>query len=202
MPEVPDPAGARVVLVDHHDSYSTILAHLVAEVTGALPRVVQHDEVSVDEVLHDVDDVPATHIVLSPGPGHPADPADFAVGRALVSDPTVPVLGVCLGLQGIVVGHGGTVERVQPAHGRVDTLRHQGDGLFAGLPQDIEVVRYHSLAATYVPDDLEVTAHGSDGTVMALRHRVLPLVGVQFHPESVLTRHGRDLVAAFLAGRW
>jgi len=197
---VSDPAAARVVLVDHHDSYSTILAHLVAAVTGTLPRTVQHDEVSVDEVLRGTDGAPTTHVVLSPGPGHPGDPADFAVGRALVVDPPVPLLGVCLGLQGMVVGHGGTVDRVEPAHGRVDRLRHVGTGLFAGLPQGFAVVRYHSLAATAVPDAFEVTARGGDGSVQAVRHRTLPLLGVQFHPESVLTSYGRQLVAAFLAG--
>ena len=193
--------AARVVLVDHHDSYSTILAHLVASVTDVLPRIVQHDEVSLADVLADPSGRATTHVVLSAGPGHPSDPADFDVGRMLVAEPTVPVLGVCLGLQGIVVGHGGTVEQVEPAHGRVDTLTHCGDGLFAGLPQGFSVVRYHSLAATTVPAALEVTARGSDGTVQAVRHRRRPLCGVQFHPESVLTRHGRELVAAFLAGR-
>ncbi len=193
-------ADVRVVLVDHHDSYATILAHLVAEVTGELPRMVQHDEVTVDDVWRCGADR-ATHVVLSPGPGHPAEPADFAVGRALVAEPQVPLLGVCLGMQGIVTGHGGSVERVDPAHGLVDEVTHTGDGLFTGLPQRFPVVRYHSLAATVVPPALEVTARGRDGTVMAVRHRALPVSGVQFHPESILSRHGRDLVAAFLAGR-
>ncbi|MDQ3105232.1 MAG: aminodeoxychorismate/anthranilate synthase component II [Actinomycetota bacterium] len=195
------PPQTRVVLVDHHDSYSTILAHLVASVTGELPRVVQHDEVGVQEVAVGPDGSVTTHVVLSPGPGHPGDRADFAVGAELVADPPVPILGVCLGLQGIVVGHGGVVQQVQPAHGLVDTVTHSGNGLFTGLPQSFDVVRYHSLAATYVPDVLEVTARGRTGTVMAVRHRELPLSGVQFHPESVLTRYGRELVAAFLTGR-
>ncbi len=193
-------ADVRVVLVDHHDSYATILAHLVAEVTGVLPRTVQHDEVTVDEVLR-CGAERTTHVVLSPGPGHPAEPADFAVGRALVANPQVPLFGVCLGMQGIVVGHGGRVDRVHPAHGVVDEVGHIAEGLFAGLPQRFPVVRYHSLAATVVPPELEVTARGRDGTVMGVRHRTLPLSGVQFHPESILSRHGRDLVAAFLAGR-
>ena len=106
--------AARVVLVDHHDSYSTILAHLVGAVTGALPVVVQHDEVTVHAVL----DAGFTHVVLSPGPGHPSDPADFAVGRDVLATARVPVLGVCLGMQAMVVACGGTVEPVEPAHGR------------------------------------------------------------------------------------
>ncbi len=190
-------AAARVVLVDHHDSYSTILAHLVGEVTGALPVVVQHDEVTVDAVL----DAGFTHVVLSPGPGHPSDPGDFAVGRDVLATARVPVLGVCLGMQAMVVACGGTVEAVEPAHGRVDTVTHVGDGVWSALAQGAAVVRYHSLAATAVPSELEVTARaGSDGVVMGVRHRDLAWTGVQFHPESVLSDGGRDLVAAWLDG--
>jgi anthranilate synthase/aminodeoxychorismate synthase-like glutamine amidotransferase len=188
---------ARVVLVDHHDSYATILAHLVGSVTGVLPVIVQHDEVPATAVL----DAGFTHVVLSPGPGHPADPADFAVGREVLDRARVPVLGVCLGLQAMVVACGGTVEAVEPAHGRVDTVTHAGDGVWAVLPQGAAVVRYHSLAATVVPGELEVTARaGSDGAVMGVRHRDRAWTGVQFHPESVLSEGGRELVAAWLGG--
>lgn len=187
-----------VVVVDHHDSYTWNLVHLVAAVTGSVPVVVQHDEVSVDEVLaHE-------YVVLSPGPGHPTDPRDFSVGREVLLAATRPVLGVCLGLQGLVTAYGGRVDRIAPAHGEVATLDHDGRGLFAGLPQGFRVVRYHSLAALEVPDCLEVTAtcagpEGSAGpTVMAVRHRTLPLVGVQFHPESILSEHGAALVTNFL----
>ncbi|HLK95920.1 MAG TPA: aminodeoxychorismate/anthranilate synthase component II [Nocardioidaceae bacterium] len=187
----------RVVLVDHHDSYSTILAHLVGTVTGELPVIVQHDEVPAPAVL----DAGFTHIVLSPGPGHPGDPADFAVGREVLAAARVPVLGVCLGMQAMVVACGGTVEEVEPAHGRVDTLTHCGSGVWASLPQRAAVVRYHSLAATSVPAVLEVTARaGSDGAVMGVRHRERAWTGVQFHPESVLTDGGRTVVADWLAG--
>jgi anthranilate synthase component II len=186
----------RVVLVDHHDSYTYNLAHLIASVTGSLPTVVQHDAVSGAELLAG----PYTHIVLSPGPGHPAQAADFAIGPAVFEAATLPVLGVCLGMQGLVTCYGGSVEAVEPAHGEVSRLVHSGRGLFAGLPQDLPVVRYHSLAATAVPDDLEVTARSDDGVVMGVRHRSLPQAGVQFHPESVLTEHGRAIVDNFLAG--
>ena len=185
------------MLVDHHDSYATILAHLVGSVTGVLPVIVQHDEVPAAAVL----DAGFTHVVLSPGPGHPADPADFAVGREVLDRARVPVLGVCLGLQAKVVACGGTVEEVEPAHGRVDTVTHAGDGVWALLPQGAAVVRYHSLAATAVPGELEITARaGSDGAVMGVRHRHRAWTGVQFHPESVLSEGGRELVAAWLGG--
>jgi anthranilate synthase component II len=183
-----------VVVVDHHDSYTWSLVHLVAGVTGVLPRVVQHDEVPASEVLRH------SHVVLSPGPGAPDVPADFAVGREVLLAATRPVLGVCLGMQGLVTAYGGTVARVVPAHGLVARVDHDGRGVFAGVPDGFAAVRYHSLAAVTVPDGLEVSARADDGTVMAVRHRTLPLEGVQFHPESVLSEHGADLVRNFLEG--
>ena len=190
---MPVPQDAlRVVVVDHHDSYTWNLVHLVATVTGALPTVVQHDEVTAAAVLAH------THVVLSPGPGTPSEPADFAVGREVLLAGTVPVLGVCLGMQGLVTAYGGVVDRVAPAHGDLTAVAHDGRGVFAGVPQDFKAVRYHSLAALSVPPVLEVSAHGDDGTVMGVRHRSLPLEGVQFHPESVLSEHGAVLVANFL----
>lgn len=183
-----------VVVVDHHDSYTWSLVHLVAAVTGRLPTLVQHDETTPEEVLAH------SHVILSPGPGHPAVPADFAVGAEVLRAATRPVLGVCLGMQGLVTTYGGAVSRVLPAHGRVSTVSHGDTGVLAGLPQGFRVVRYHSLAATDVPDCLEVTATADDdGVVMAVRHRDLPLEGVQFHPESVLSEHGRHVVERFLA---
>jgi anthranilate synthase component 2/para-aminobenzoate synthetase len=109
----------------------------------------------------------------------------------------VPVLGVCLGMQALVTSYGGTVERVEPAHGEVASVEHDGTGVLEGLPSPFEAVRYHSLAATHVPDDLLVTATAG-GVVMAVRHRDLPLHGVQFHPESVLSAHGEQIVRTFL----
>lgn len=182
-----------VIVVDHHDSYTWNLVHLVARVTGVLPRVVQHDEVEPDDVLRH------SHVVLSAGPGHPADPADFAVGDAVLRAGTRPVLGVCLGMQGLVTAYGGTVSRVSPAHGEVASIRHDDAGVLAGLPQPFEAVRYHSLAALVLPADLVATAWSEDGVVMGVRHVSLPLEGVQFHPESVLSEHGETLVRNFLS---
>ena len=181
-----------VVVVDHHDSYTWNLVHLVASVTGVLPTVVQHDDTSAAYVLG------FTHVVLSPGPGTPADQADFAVGGEVLRSGSVPVLGVCLGMQGLVTTYGGVVDRVPPAHGDLTAVTHDGLGVFAGIPQGFQAVRYHSLAALSVPGELVVTARGDDGTVMGVRHRTLPLEGVQFHPESVLSEHGGRLVANFL----
>ena len=183
----------RVLVVDHHDSYTWNLVHLIAEVTGELPRVVEHDSpFSYDDT---------THVVLSPGPGHPSEPADFALGRS-VFELGLPVLGVCLGMQALVTTHGGRVERVEPAHGELARVDHDGSGVFDGLPQGFAAVRYHSLAAVEVPEVLRVTATDEEsGVVMGVAHRDLPLVGVQFHPESILSDHGARLVANFLEGR-
>ncbi len=181
-----------VIVVDHHDSYTYNLVHLVASVTGVLPRVVQHDEVEPDEVLRH------SHVVLSPGPGHPAVAADFAVGTAVLLDASRPVLGVCLGMQGLVTTYGGSVARLTPAHGDVASIRHDGEGVFAGLPQDFDAVRYHSLGAVDLPASLVATAWSEDGVVMGVRHRDLPLEGVQFHPESILSEHGASIIRNFL----
>ena len=180
-----------VVVVDHHDSYTQNLVHLVAAVTGALPTVVQHDECTPEDVLRH------EYVVLSPGPGHPGVERDFSVGRDVLVDGSRPVLGVCLGMQGMVTAHGGVVDRAVPAHGRVARIRHDGAGVFRGLPQDFDAVRYHSLAARTVPDVLAVTAT-TEGEVMGVRHLHLPQEGVQFHPESILTEHGAAMLANFL----
>ncbi|MFW6868678.1 anthranilate synthase component II [Nocardioides sp. CPCC 206347] len=172
-----------VVVVDHHDSYTWNLVHLIAGVTGELPTVVQWND--------PVDLSGFSHLVLSPGPGHPREYQWDFDGR--------PVLGVCLGMQGMVVAFGGEVSRIQPAHGEVESVTHDGRGVFAGLPASFDAVRYHSLAATRLPDELEATAWAADGTVMGVRHRTLRVEGVQFHPESVLSEHGAMLVANFLA---
>ena len=188
------PHPPRVVVVDHRDSYTWNLVHLVAAVTGTLPTVVQHDEVAVEDLRV------FSHLVLSPGPGRPDDPADFSLGRA-VFELGRPVLGVCLGMQALVTAYGGQVAAVEPAHGELALVEHDGRGVLAGLPDPFTAVRYHSLAARRLPDVLEETAwcDGPAGpVVMGVRHRALPLEGVQFHPESVLSEHGERLVATFL----
>jgi anthranilate synthase component II len=189
VPDVP----TRVLVVDHHDSYTWNLVHLVASVTGSLPDVVEHDQDGVLEQARGY-----THLVLSPGPGHPANPVDFALGRD-VFELGLPVLGVCLGMQALVTAYDGIVERVRPAHGELAVVKHEQDGLFAGLPDPLRAVRYHSLAAVALPPALRQTALDEhDGVVMAVQHRDLPLHGVQFHPESILSEHGARLVANFL----
>jgi anthranilate synthase component II len=189
--------GIHVVVVDHRDSFTWNLVHLVAGVTGTMPDVVQHDETTAGALL----DGSFTHIVLSAGPGRPDDPADFSAGRDVVLESDVPVLGVCLGMQGLVSAFGGLVDEVEPAHGEVAEIDHDGQGVFAGMPSPFNAVRYHSLAVRSLPSALRETAscagpHGR--VVMGVAHRHKPLWGVQFHPESILTEHGDRLIRNFL----
>lgn len=184
--------GVEVVVVDHHDSYTQNLVHLIGGLVGRFPTVLQHDEVSVDELAG------YSHIILSAGPGHPSNPADFAVGEQVLRAARIPVFGVCLGMQGIVTAYGGRVARHAPAHGEVSEVIHDRQGVFTRIPSPLKAVRYHSLVAVEWPACLEVSARSSDGTVMAVRHRSLPQEGVQFHPESVLSEHGVRLMENFL----
>ncbi len=187
----------RVVVVDHHDSYTYNLVHLVAAVTGRLPEVVEHDEVAADTLLAGA----FSHVVLSPGPGNPDEERDFSVGRAVLLEARVPVLGVCLGMQGLVSVYGGRVRQIEPAHGEVAVVTHDGSGIFEGVPSPFKAVRYHSLAAVALPDVLVANAWCDDErgpVVMGVRHRERPLWGVQFHPESILTEHGETMIRNFL----
>ena len=184
----------RTLLIDNYDSYTYNLYQLLARVHGAAPTVLRNDADRARVDLAEFD-----NIVLSPGPGHPARPEDFGICADLLATTTIPLLGVCLGHQGIVVGAGGQVGRAPAArHGHLSTLRHDGTDLFAGLPETFTVVRYHSLcAAQPLPETLVATAWAEDGVVMALRHRDRPLWGLQFHPESVAGELGAELLARF-----
>jgi anthranilate synthase component II len=188
----------RVLVVDHHDSYTYNLVHLVAAVIDRVPDVVQHDDPRAQTMWRDG----YTHLILSPGPGTVADAHDFAVGRDIVAASERPVLGVCLGMQGMVHALGGEVHVVEPAHGEVAVVHHTGQGVFAGIASGFKAVRYHSQAAVRLPATLTQTAWCDDGhgsVVMGVQHVSRPLHGVQFHPESILTEHGEALVGNFLA---
>jgi anthranilate synthase component 2 len=185
-----------ILLLDNYDSFTWNLAHLFGEL-GAEVRVVRNDAIDPDEAER----LRPSHLVISPGPGRPEDTGvSLEVIRRL--GPTTPTLGVCLGHQAIVEVFGGEVGQAKRlVHGKAAAVEHDGRGLFAGLPQPFEAGRYHSLAATRVPGELEVCATTDDGEVMAVRHRELPIDGIQFHPESVLTPAGPDLARNFLERR-
>ena len=175
-----------MLVVDHYDSYTWNLVHLIASVTGDLPDVVEHDEPGVLERAARLHRTWCSR----PGPGirqsRPTSPSVAAVFEL-----GVPVLGVCLGMQALVTSYGGTVERVDPAHGEIALVNHDQDGLFRGVPDPFEAVRYHSLAAVALPAVLRQTAVDElSGVTMAVRTATCPSTGVQFHPESILSRHG------------
>jgi anthranilate synthase component II len=182
-----------LLMLDNYDSFTYNLVHLFEEL-GVEVRVFRNDAITPGEA----EALAPTHLVVSPGPGRPED-AGVSVELIRRLGPTTPTLGVCLGHQAIIEAFGGEVGQARALlHGKASPVEHDGKGVFAGLPETIEAGRYHSLAATRVPDELEVTARTPDGGVMGVRHRELPVEGVQFHPESVLTPLGPRLARNFL----
>jgi para-aminobenzoate synthetase len=197
----PQPPPGPFLLVDNYDSFTFNLQHLLAAELGELPTVCRNDEIPFDALRRGE----FRALVISPGPGRPEEPGDFGGCLRAIREFDGPVLGVCLGHQGIATAFGGTIERAPtPVHGEATEIRHDGAAMFAGVPERFEAVRYHSLVvAEPLPDCLEVTARAGDGTVMALVHRERPIWGVQFHPESIGTEVGASIVKNFvaLAGR-
>ena len=185
----------RSLLIDNYDSFTFNLFQLLAEENGAEPLVVRNDEASWGELSA----LEFDNVVISPGPGRPERRRDFGVCAEVIRRCEVPLLGVCLGLQGLGWVYGGRVERAPEAmHGRVRAVEHAGGPLFAGIPRHFDAVRYHSLCLRgELPTDLEAIAWADDGVVMAIAHKTRPQWGVQFHPESIATEHGRRLLANF-----
>lgn len=168
---------------------------------GAELIVMRNDALSLERVCA----LAPERIVLSPGPGSPENSRDFGICSEILEkiSPTIPTLGVCLGHQGIATVYGGRVHRARRImHGKVSRIFHDGRGVFVGLPQGFVAARYHSLVIDRngLPDDLFITALADDGEIMAVRHRRFPIEGVQFHPESILTEHGREILRNFLQG--
>jgi anthranilate synthase component II len=183
----------KLLMIDNYDSFTYNLVHLFEEL-GADVVTVRNDAITVDHAAALAPD----RLVVSPGPGRPAD-AGLSIEVIRRLGETTPTLGVCLGHQAIVEAYGGTVGRARALlHGKASVVTHDGRGLYEGLPHELEVGRYHSLAATEVPGELTVTAQTADGEVMGVRHARLPIEGVQFHPESVLTPLGPELARNFL----
>ena len=184
-----------ILLVDNYDSFTYNLYQCLGSL-GAQVLVKRNDAISIGEV----EKMKPERIVLSPGPGHPANPKDFGVCMDILQNETeTPILGVCLGHQGIILRFGGKVVKNKPMHGKTSMVEHSGKGIFEGVPSPVEVMRYHSLVGTDIQDCLEVTARSlDDGQVMAVQHKSLPIYGVQFHPESIMTQHGMRMLENFL----
>ncbi|MDP6178100.1 MAG: aminodeoxychorismate/anthranilate synthase component II [Acidimicrobiales bacterium] len=188
--------SARVLVIDNYDSFVFNLVQYLGEL-GAEPLVYRHDAITVDEAAQLQPDA----LLVSPGPGRP-EQAGVSTATIRWAAGRIPVLGVCLGHQCIGAAWGGTVVTAPDVmHGKTSQISHEGDGIFAGLPNPLEATRYHSLIVDRpsLPEDLVITATSADGVIMGLRHRDLDIEGVQFHPESILTESGHDLLSNFLA---
>jgi len=185
----------KTLIVDNYDSFTFNLLQMVAAIDGELPVVVHNDTVTWQQLLAFNPD----SIIISPGPGRPDNDRDFGICRQIILESKIPVLGVCLGFQGIAHLFGGKVERApEPVHGRTSRIFHDGNGIFTGIPQGFSAVRYHSLAVRNpIPGALRTTAWTSDEMPMALEHVERPLWGVQFHPESISTDHGTKMMENF-----
>ncbi len=183
----------RILILDNYDSFTYNLAQYFGEL-GADPIVYRNDALSIGDAL----DLAPDRLVISPGPGRPED-AGLSVDYMAELGPQIPTLGVCLGLQAAVVAFGGSIGLApEPRHGKTSPISHDGKGVFAGMPNPFDATRYHSLAVTSLPDALEATAHSDDGVLQGVRHREFPIAAVQFHPESIMTVHGKQLLANFV----
>ena len=187
-----------ILMIDNYDSFTYNLVQYLGEL-GAEVKVVRNDEIGLEEVAR----LKPARIVISPGPCTPTE-AGISLGAIGRFAAEIPILGVCLGHQAIGQAFGGTVVKAaRVMHGKVSCVRHDGKGVFAGLPDGFAASRYHSLAVEResLPACLEVTAQSEEGEIMGLRHRTLPVEGVQFHPEALLTEHGHAMLKNFLKGR-
>jgi anthranilate synthase component 2 len=186
-------AASKVLVIDNYDSFTWNLVHYLQEL-GAEVEVVRNDAISAGQALSSG----AQAFLVSPGPKTPDEAGVSLDLVAACAEARRPLLGVCLGHQAIGQHFGGRVERGHLMHGKTSPIEHDGTGLFRDLPSPFVATRYHSLVVEDVPDALVVNARSADGAVMGLRHRELPIHGVQFHPESIATEHGHAMLATFL----
>jgi para-aminobenzoate synthetase len=186
----------NTLLIANYDSFTYNLYALLSVVNGTEPTVIRNDS-SWDAIDFDRFD----NIVVSPGRGSPTQVGDFGISARIIAETDLPLLGVCLGHQGLCSIAGARIVRApEPVHGRLSEIVHNGDDLFRGLPSSLSAVRYHSLVVADLPAELEVTARTTDGLIMAVRHRNRPMWGLQFHPESIASEHGHDILTNFRNG--
>jgi para-aminobenzoate synthetase component 2 len=193
-------ATHRLVILDNYDSFAYNIYQLLGELTGTAAKVYRNDRVSLEQIVAN----DPTHLFISPGPGTPEDPAYFGVcGEAIRTfAPRIPILGICLGHQGIGAVFGAKVVRAPLVmHGKISEIVHEGRGLFTGLPSPLSAMRYHSLILdeSTLPAEFEVSSRTRDGLCMSIEHRQWRVAGVQFHPESIGTEHGPALLRNFLS---
>src|SRR5262245_10066939 len=185
----------KTLIVDNYDSFTFNLVQMIAEINEEEPLVVRNDKLSWDEFQK----LDCDNVIISPGPGRPENDRDFGICGRILRDSQLPILGVCLGLQGLAYSFGGkVVSAPEPVHGRTSPIFHTGDGILSDIPQGFQAVRYHSLmAGRPIPDALRITAWTEDEIVMGLEHRWRPIWAVQFHPESICTEYGGRLLTNF-----
>lgn len=184
----------KILIIDNYDSFVYNLYQYLGEL-GAGVIVKRNDKITIKEIL----ELNPDKIVLSPGPGNPENDNDFGICKEILRKISVPILGVCLGHQGIIAHFGGKIVRAKRTmHGKTSIIRHTKEGLFKGVRDKIQVMRYHSLIGIQIPDCLEVTATTEEGEVMAVKHKKLPIYGVQFHPESIKTEEGKKIIKNFI----
>jgi anthranilate synthase component 2 len=189
----------RVLLIDNYDSFVNNIAQYLGEL-GASPIICRNDEISIRKVAN----LKPERIVISPGPGTPKDKRYFGNCLSIIQNSDIPILGICLGHQGIVHAFGGGIcHASRLMHGKTSMIRHDGKGIFRGIPNPFEATRYHSLVASLfnIPSCLKISAYSLDDCeVMGVRHIKRPIEGIQFHPESILTREGKNILKNFLDG--
>jgi anthranilate synthase component II len=186
-----------ILIIDNYDSFTYNLYQMVGEIDEDIV-VKRNDEISVAQIRK----LNPNGIIISPGPGNPENLRDFGVCMQVINElgSEIPILGVCLGHQGIFVAFGGVIARNEPVHGKQSTIFHKGDGIFCGVENPLNAARYHSLFCRdeTVPKCMEITARTSEGMIMGLKHREKPIFGLQFHPESIGTNDGNKILKNFL----
>ncbi|MBU0586520.1 aminodeoxychorismate/anthranilate synthase component II [Candidatus Micrarchaeota archaeon] len=188
-----------ILIIDNYDSFAYNLYQYLGDL-GVEPKVVRNDTISIEEIRK----MKPEAIVLSPGPGHPEIKRDFGICKEIIKEiKDIPILGVCLGHQGIILHLGGkVVKNTKPMHGKTSEIEHNGKGIFKEVKNPLIVMRYHSLVGMDLPECLEVTARSKDDhQVMAVQHKTLPIYGVQFHPESIMSEDGKKILENFLRVR-
>lgn len=185
-----------ILIIDNYDSFTYNLYQLVGKFTADI-KVARNDKITLDEIKK----LNPSHIILSPGPGNPTNKRDFGICDDIITElKETPILGVCLGNQGIYAAYGGKISKSKPVHGKKDEIIHDNSVLFKDVPEKFTIVRYHSLIcdSTSIPDDIKITSHTSDNIIMSIEHKKYPTYGIQFHPESIGSSYGDIIIKNFL----
>jgi len=191
-----------ILIIDNYDSFTYNIYQLVGKYTQNI-MVVRNDEITIETIKK----IKPSHIILSPGPGNPKNERDFGICKKIIQEfKEIPILGVCLGHQGIFVEYGGNIIKTLPVHGKKNIIFHEKSSLFKNIPKKFEIIRYHSLICdkSSIPKEIKVTSLTDDDIIMSIEHEEYPTFGIQFHPESIGSSYGDDIIKNFLniEGKW